>query len=53
MTFYLILNNCGGRFCGLSMIVVGKGLLFLSAHTHMHFQDINSMPEFRPFRRKC
>ena len=23
------------------------------AHTHMHFHDINSMPEFRPFRRKC
>ena len=53
MAFYLILNNCGGHFCGMSMIVVGKGLLFCFAHTHMHFHDINSMPEFRPFRRKC
>ena len=33
--------------------MVGKGLLFSFAHTHMHFHDINSMPEFHPFRRKC
>ena len=33
--------------------MVGKGLLFSFAHTHMHFDNINSMPEFRPFRRKC
>ena len=33
--------------------MVGKGLLFSFTHTHMHFHDINSRPEFRPVRRKC
>ena len=25
----------------------------LSAHTHMHLHSISSIPELRPFRRKC
>ena len=33
--------------------MIGKGLLFSFAHTHMDFHDINSMLEFRPFKRKC
>ena len=33
--------------------MVGKGLLFSFAHTHMHFHDINSMLEFCSFKRKC
>ena len=52
MAFCLVLNNYGVFFCGLSLIVVGKGLLFSFAHIHKHFHDINSIPEFRPFRRK-
>ena len=32
---------------------VGKGLCISFAHTHMHIHDINSIPEFCPFRRKC
>ena len=27
--------------------------VYFFAHTYMHFHDINSMPEFHPFRRKC
>ena len=27
--------------------------VYYFAHTHMHIHDINSIPEFRPFRRKC
>ena len=32
---------------------VRSRFVYSFAHTHMHCHDINSMPEFRPFRRKC
>ena len=31
----------------------GSIKVYSFAHTHMHFHDINSIPEFRPCRRKC
>ena len=39
--------------CGLDYEWVRSRFVYFFAHTHMHFHDINSMPEFGPFRRKC
>ena len=38
---------------GLDYEWIRSRFVYSFAHTHMHFQDINSMSEFRPFRRKC
>ena len=38
---------------GLGYEWVHPRFVYSFAHTHMHFHVINSMPEFRPFRRKC
>ena len=38
---------------GLGYQSVRSRFVYSFAHTHIHFHVINSMPEFRPFRRKC
>ena len=38
---------------GLDYEWVCSRFVYSFVHTHMHIHDINSMPEFRPFRRKC
>ena len=39
--------------CGLDYEWVRSRFVYSFAHTHMHFYDIDSVPEFHPFRKKC
>ena len=50
--FVLCFNKCDVIY-GLSYEWARSRFVNSFAHTHMHFHDINSMLEFRPFRRKC